>query len=133
MPRKAKTDVVKPVSEVKVEEPAVQVEEAAVKTEQPEAAPKAKAASRAKAAPKTKAAPKAKAEAAPKTAAETIMIQSGGAEWDLSVLKEKAITAYIAEGHRRGRISDLTLYVKPEERKVYYVINGKTTGSVDFD
>lgn len=127
MPRKAKTDVVKPVSESKVEEPAVQAEEAAVKAEEP----KVKAAPKAKAAPKTKAAPKAKA--APKTAAETIMIQSGGAEWDLSALKEKAIAAYIAEGHRRGRISDLTLYVKPEERKVYYVINGKTTGSVDFD
>ncbi len=79
-----------------------------------------------------KAAPKKKAAEKP-VPTEEVIIQSGGSEWNLSALKETVIAAYTAEGHRRGRISKLTLYVKPEDRKVYYVVNGKNTGSVDFE
>ncbi len=64
---------------------------------------------------------------------EEIILQYGDADWNIADLKEKAISAYVAEGHRRGRISKLVLYVKPEENKVYYVINDKNTGSADFD
>jgi len=67
------------------------------------------------------------------TFAKETLIQYGGGEWSVADLEEKAIAAYVAEGHRRGRISKLTVYLKPEERKIYYVVNNKTTGSVDFE
>lgn len=67
------------------------------------------------------------------TMVEETIIQHDGSEWNMAELKEKAIAAYVAEGHHRGRIKKLTLYVKPEDRKVYYVINEKTSGSIDFD
>ncbi len=100
------------------------VPETPEKTPEPvEAAPKA---------PKTARTPKAP-KAEPKSPTETVIIQYEGAEWELAALREKAITAYVAENHRRGSIKDLVLYVKPEERKVYYVVNGKNTGSADFE
>lgn len=103
-----------------------------------EAAPKKVAAENAaaKAAPKktvAKAAPKkaAPAKTAAKKAAETLVIQAAGNEWDIAAVKEQAIAAYVAEGHQRSGITSLTVYIKPEERKAYYVINDKT-GSVDI-
>ncbi len=102
------------------------VPETPEKTPEPvEAAPKAPKTSRA---PKT---PKAPKEV--KAPTETVIVQYEGAEWEVAALREKAITAYVAENHRRGSIKDLVLYVKPEERKVYYVVNGKNTGSTDFE
>ncbi len=75
----------------------------------------------------------AKKTKAPKTIAEDVYIQFEGSEWSISDLKEKAVAAYVAEGHQRGRIKNLSLYVKPEERKIYYVVNDKATGSVDIE
>lgn len=71
-------------------------------------------------------------KSAAKTMEETIILQSAGVEWNVAELRKRVIDAYISEGHRQGWIKNLELYVKPEERKVYYVINGKTTGSVDI-
>lgn len=86
------------------------------------------------AAEQTAAAPKRKpAKKADKTMTESIILQAAGVEWDVNAVKEQVIAAYVAEGHRRGRISDLSLFLKPEEHKVYYVINGKITGSIDVD
>jgi hypothetical protein len=42
------------------------------------------------------------------------------------------IPACVETGHQRGRISKLNLYIKPEDRKVYYVINDKISDSIDF-
>lgn len=61
---------------------------------------------------------------------EEVVIQFADAEWSVADLKETAIAAYVAENHRRGSISKLALYVKPEERMVYYVVNDKVAGSV---
>jgi len=102
------------------------------------AAPKEKAAPRARraAAPKEeaalqeKSAPKTRRTATARTGKEVIIIQAGGGEWDLAALKAKVMAAHAAGGHRASK--NTTLYVKPEERKVYYVI-GKYTGSVDFE
>ncbi len=84
-------------------------------------------------APKKEAAPKqepaARKTAAPKEG-EEVIIQAGGGEWSVAALKEKARAAYAAEGHRASK--NMVFYVKPEERKVYYVA-GKNAGSVDFD
>lgn len=75
-----------------------------------------------------------KRKAAVKTApAEEIILQCAGGEWNIDEVKEKAIAAYVAEGHHRGRISKFSLYVKPEERKAYYVVNDKADGSIDLE
>lgn len=66
-----------------------------------------------------------------KTMIESIILQSAGIAWDVNEVKEQVIAAYVAEGHRRGRISKLEIYLKPEERKAYYVINEKTSGNID--
>lgn len=87
-----------------------------------------------KAAPKKAAAkkPAAKKPAAPKKVAETLVIQAAGNEWDTAAVKEQVIAAYVAAGHTRSSISSLTVYIKPEEHKAYYVINEKAIGSVDI-
>lgn len=64
---------------------------------------------------------------------EEIVVQFAGSEWNVSDLKEKAVAAYVADGHRRGNISKFSLYLKPEEHKAYYVVNEKFDGSVDFE
>lgn len=52
-------------------------------------------------------------------------------EVNLSDLEEKIKAQFVAEGHRAGCIRNLDVYVKPEEGKAYYVINGgKFTGDV---
>lgn len=61
------------------------------------------------------------------------VIQYGGSEWNTEDIAEKAVAAYVAEGHQRGRIKKLTVYVKPEEQKIYYVINDKATGSTALE
>ncbi len=64
---------------------------------------------------------------------EEFFVQYGGDEWSVAAMKEKAIAAYVAEGHRRGNIKKIVLYVKPEEHMAYYVVNDKNAGSVDFE
>jgi len=64
---------------------------------------------------------------------EEILIQYDGGEWDVAALKEKAIAAYVAADHQRDEISRLSVYLKPDERKVYYVVNEKIAGSADFE
>ncbi len=85
------------------------------------------------AAPAQKPKPSARKPKVKDTAERKVLIQYGGAEWNVADLEEKAIAAYVAEGHRRGRITKLAVYIKPEERKIYYAVNDKTTGSTDFE
>ena len=63
---------------------------------------------------------------------EEVFVQFGGEEWNLSDLTAKAKEAYAAQGHKAAAIKKITLYVKPEEHKAYYVINEADTGSVGF-
>lgn len=75
-------------------------------------------------------APKAKAE---KTAEPTpvVYVQYMGAEENVEDLVASAKAAFAAE-HSRTKVTDLKLYVKPEERAAYYVINEKFAGRIDF-
>lgn len=66
-----------------------------------------------------------------KKVTETVMVQAMGSEWDTAAVKEQVVAAYVAAGHKKAGISSLTVYIKPEERKAYYVVNGET-GSVDI-
>ena len=111
-----------------------------VETKKTVAAPEAKVeapVAETKAAPAKKAAKAAPAKKAVKAAApaekmEKIVIQYSAMEWKGSELMERAKAAYVAEGHRAAGIKSVNLYVKPEEKKAYYVINEKTTGSIDL-
>ena len=99
-----------PVKAEKVEKQAEKVEKKAVKTEK-----------------KAEKKPAAK-QAVQKT--EEVLVQFGGSEWNVEQLKQAAQDAYVADGHRASTIKKLSLYIKPEERMAYYVINDKITGSV---
>lgn len=111
---------------VKAEAVAPKVEKATpVKAEK---APAAKAVKKAPAKTTRTAAPKA-AKAAPVT--EDVFVQYGVMEWKTADLTEKAKAAYTAEGNTAA-ITSVKLYIKPEERKAYYVINDTATGSIDL-
>ena len=77
--------------------------------------------------PAKKSAPKEKAERV-----ENLFLQAGGREWNIAQLRDQAVAAYAAEGHRVSGIKRLELYVKPEDGKAYFVINEKFEGSVNL-
>ena len=47
-----------------------------------------------------------------------------------AALVEKAKADYVAAGHKATEAKKVTVYVKPEEGKAYYVVNDTDTGSV---
>lgn len=63
---------------------------------------------------------------------EAIFLQVGGKEWNTAQLRDQAVAAYVAEGHRASGIKRLELYVKPEDGKAYFVVNEKSEGSIDL-
>ena len=60
-----------------------------------------------------------------------IYVQFQEAEANISDLVERAKSAFKQE-HKRTRILSMKLYVKPEERAAYYVINEGTSGKVEY-
>ena len=79
-----------------------------------------------------------KAAAAKKTPAKTakkveeIYLQAGGAEWNVSECRERAVAAFVEKGHRASSVKKLVIYLKPEEGKAYYVVNDDESGSFDL-
>ena len=61
----------------------------------------------------------------------TVILQFQGSEVDLDTLVEAAKADFRQE-KKRTPITDLKLYVKPEERTAYYVVNETFNGSVSF-
>ncbi len=59
----------------------------------------------------------------------TTIVQVGDAEFDISDIALKAYKTYKSV-HKRKAVSELKIYVKPEEGMAYYTINGE--GSEDF-
>lgn len=76
-----------------------------------------------------------KARAAEKTKADNlrpeIIMQYQGDEFSLDALVEAA-KADFHTGKKRTLVTDLKLYVKPEDRMAYYVINEKNEGRISF-
>ena len=64
-------------------------------------------------------------------AAPVVYVQYMGEEEKVEDLVAAAKAAFAAE-HGKTKISDLKLYIKPEERAAYYVVNEKFAGRVDF-
>ena len=83
-----------------------------------------------------KAAKKAPAKRAAKTTAKKvkeeakidIVLQYQTLEVSAAAVEEKVKAQFVAEGHRAGCIKTMSVYVKPEEYKAYYVINDKFEG-----
>ena len=74
----------------------------------------------------------AKAEAKKVEKKDEVFVQFAGEEFVVEEVMEKAKAAYVAEGHRVSAIKSVRLYIKPEERKAYYVNNDKAAGSIDL-
>ena len=134
MPRKKKTETA-PVAEVKADVVTEPVTEAV--TEVPAEKPAKKLAARKTAAAK-KPTTKAKADAKPaaktaKTATapkETVKIQFGANEYDFAEIRKAVEADY--KGKVKGRIKTVEIYIKPEDKAVYYVVNGDFTDKVDL-
>ena len=60
-----------------------------------------------------------------------IFVQYQGGEIGMDALVD-AVKASFREEKKRTRITSLKMYVKPEERTAYYVVNEKYTGSVAY-
>lgn len=63
---------------------------------------------------------------------DEVFVQFAGEEYAVEEVMEKAKASYVAEGHRVSAIKSIRLYIKPEERKAYYVINEKAAGSIEL-
>lgn len=79
------------------------------------------------AAAKVRAAEKAKAD----SLKPELFLQYQGGELDMDTLVEAAKADFHA-AKKRALITELKLYVKPEEHIAYYVINGSYEGKISF-
>ncbi len=69
-------------------------------------------------------------EAAPE-ATEEMILQFGENEISVAAISEKARQDYKDSGSE-AELKDIKIYVKPEDNKAYYVVNGETEGNVDL-
>ena len=143
MPRKKKTETA-PVAEVKAEVVTEAVKETVA--EAPAEKPAKKLAT--KKAPAKKTATKTPAKAAEKkttaktttkTAAkttrttapvETVKVQFGGDEYDFAEIKKAVEADY--KSKFKGKVKTIEFYIKPEDKAVYYVINGNFSDKIEL-
>ena len=60
-----------------------------------------------------------------------VYVEVADRQYDLDEVKERVRKDY--EAGNKGEMKDLKLYVKPEDGKAYYTVNGgKVSGSVDL-
>ena len=145
MPRKKKTETA-PVVEVKAEVVTEVVKETAQEApaEKPVKKPAAKKAPAKKTATKAKTPAKAAekkttAKTATKTAAkttrstapvETVKIQFGSDEYDFAEIKKAVEADY--KSKFKGKVKTIEFYIKPEDKAVYYVINGDFSDKIEL-
>ena len=129
-PKKEEPKEEAPVASKAAEKPA---EKAPVKIEEkPAAKASVKKAPAKKPAAKKKTPAKKAATAAPTY--ETI-IEFEGAQINVTpeTINAKVLEAYKADGHRPGNVKSLQVYMNLNERRAYYVVNGKEEGKfVEF-
>lgn len=76
---------------------------------------------------------KATKKAAVKEVVEEVFFEYNGEQILSKELVERIKETWKNEGHRIGSIKSLRVYINPEERKAYYVINDKADGKfVEF-
>lgn len=146
MPRKKKTDTaIALAAEVKAEVVTEAVKEtvAEAPAEKPAKKPAAKKAPAKKTATKAKTpmksadekktTAKAKTTRAAKTATapvETVKVQFGGDEFDLAEIKKSVEADY--KSKFKGKVKTIEFYIKPEDKAVYYVINGDFSDKIEL-
>ena len=133
MPRKKKTETA-PVAEVKAEVVTEAVKETVAEAPVPAEKPAAKKAPAKKTATKTtatktaaKTTKTAKTATAPK---ETVKLQFGGDEYDFAEIKKAVEADY--KGKVKGKIKTVEIYIKPEDKAVYYVINSDFSDKIEL-
>lgn len=143
MPRKKKTETA-PVAEVKAEVVTEAVKETvseapAEKPAKRTAAKKAPTKKTAAKAPAKAAEKKATAKTTTKTAAkttratapvETVKVQFGGDEYDFAEIKKAVEADY--KSKFKGKVKTIEFYIKPEDKAVYYVINGDFSDKIEL-
>lgn len=142
MPRKKKIEVSPAVTEVKAEVVTEAVKETvaeapAEKTAKKPAvkkAPAKKAATKAKTSAKA-AEKKTTAKATTKatratTPVETVKVQFGGDEYDFAEIKKAVEADY--KSKFKGKVKTIEFYIKPEDKAVYYVINGDFSDKIEL-
>ena len=145
MPRKKKTETA-PVAEVKAEVVTEAVKETAPEApaEKPARKPAAKKAPAKKTATKAKTPAKAAekkttAKTTTKTTAkttratapvETVKVQFGGDEYDFAEIKKAVEADY--KRKFKGKVKTIEFYIKPEDKAVYYVINGDFSDKIEL-
>ena len=63
---------------------------------------------------------------------QEVYIQFGGREVLEQEVLDKVKKAWTDLGNKVGDMADVKIYIKPEEFKAYYVINGDVTGNVEM-
>ena len=142
MPRKKKTETA-PVAEVKAKVVTEAVKEtvAEAPAEKPAKKPAAKKAPAKKTAktPEKAAEKKTTAKTTTKTAAkttratapvETVKVQFGGDEYDFDEIKKAVEADY--KSKFKGKVKTIEFYIKPEDKAVYYVINGDFSDKIEL-
>ena len=137
MPRKKKTETA-PVAEVKADAQTEAVKEtvAEAPAEKPAKKPAAKKTPAKKTATKAKTPAKAaeKKTTAKTTRAiapvETVKVQFGGDEYDFTEIKKAVEADY--KSKFKGKVKTIEFYIKPEDKAVYYVINGDFSDKIEL-
>lgn len=139
MPRKKKTET-SPVAEVKAEVMTEAVKEtvAEAPAEKPSRKPAAKKSPAKKTATKTPAKAAEKKTTAKTTTkttratapVETVKVQFGGDEYDFAEIKKAVEADY--KSKFKGKVKTIEFYIKPEDKAVYYVINGDFSDKIEL-
>ena len=72
------------------------------------------------------------AEAAGQDASPEVVLQYRGYEVDMEAVTERVKAHYYSKGYKKGSITSLQIYAKPEEFTAYYVINDGVVGKVNL-
>ena len=62
----------------------------------------------------------------------TLVVQAAGKEVSMEDAVARVKEAWVATGNKEAEMKEIAVYVKPEEKAIYYVVNGEVTGRVDF-
>lgn len=113
------------------------VKEAATAAKESETAKKATETAKKATATAKKTATKAKAttekavKKAKKEVVKTTTLQFSGKEYKVDEIMKLAEEAFKRD-YKKKTIEEINIYIKPEENKVYYVVNGDCVGSADL-
>lgn len=61
---------------------------------------------------------------------ETVKVQFGGDEYDFSEIKKAVEADY--KSKFKGKVKSIEFYIKPEDKAVYYVINGDFSDKIEL-